>query len=88
MDRSLKSICRGVLRAMATVAGYSVIFTVDNRVKQITMADPNDKVIEEWLVARFGQVQILSRTLLDAKALGMIQLKFGEWFEWAPLARR
>ena len=73
---------------MATVAGYSVIFTVDNRVKQITMADPNDEVIEEWLVDRFGQVQILARTPLDAKALALLRLKFGEWFEWAPLARR
>jgi hypothetical protein len=72
---------------MATIAGYTVLFLVDNRIKQITMADPDDKAIENRLAARYGQIQILSRTPLDAKALGLLELKFGQWVEWAPLAR-
>jgi hypothetical protein len=72
---------------MATIAGYNVLFVIDNRVKQITMSHPDDRVIEEWLADRFGPVHILSRTPLDAKSLGLLELETGQWMEWAPLAR-
>jgi hypothetical protein len=37
---------------MAMIAGYTVLFLVDNRVKQIMMADPDDRTIENKLAAR------------------------------------
>jgi hypothetical protein len=73
---------------MATVAGYSMLFLVDERVKQITIADRDERAIEHWLSTRYGPIKILARTPLDAKALGLMELGFGQWMEWAPLARR
>jgi hypothetical protein len=72
---------------MATIAGYTIFFLVDNLVKQITIADPDDRAIENKLAARYGRIQILSRTSLDATALELLGLKHGQWVEWAPLAR-
>jgi hypothetical protein len=73
---------------MATIAGYNVLFLVDANIRQITMAEPDDRAMEEWLAARYGRVEVMSRSPLDAKTLGLLGLKFGEWLEWAPLARR
>ena len=72
---------------MAMIAGYTVLFLVDNRVKQIMMADPDDRTIENKLAARYGRIQILSRTPLDANALDLLGIKHGQWLEWAPQAR-
>jgi hypothetical protein len=57
---------------MATIAGYSVLFLVDANIKQITMAEPDDRAMEEWLAARYGPVEIMTRIPLDAKALGLL----------------
>jgi hypothetical protein len=53
---------------------------------QITMA-ADEEAIDRLIVERFGEVQVLSRAPLDAKALAVLRLKPGEWLEWVPLAK-
>ena len=69
------------------VAGYSVCFVVEERVKQITMADKHERVIERLIGKKFGKAEILSRAPLDSRAIGLLELKAGEWLEWVPVAR-
>ena len=71
---------------MSTIAGYTICFLSAGRVRLFTMAVSDDSVIDRRIVERFGKVEILSRTPLDAKTLGLLKLKRGEWVEWAPLA--
>ena len=47
------------------------------------MANADDNLVVRALIAHFGKIQILSRTPLDANTLEPLQLKRGEWIEWA-----
>ena len=71
---------------MATIAGYTICFLFAGDVKQLTMANPDDDFIERFLRHRFDNIQILSRTPLDARTLARLKLAPGEWMEWAPVA--
>ena len=63
--------------------GYTICFISDGRVQQVTMANADDNLVVRALIAHFGKIQILSRTPLDANTLEPLQLKRGEWIEWA-----
>ncbi len=67
---------------MATIAGYGICFLSKGRVKQITMALSDDSPIEREIVKLLGEIEVLSRTSLDAKVLGLLKLHRGQWMEW------
>lgn len=71
---------------MSTLAGYTICFACKGVVKQITIAIDDDAESEKRLVAKFGDVEIISRAGVDARALHLLQLKPGEWVEWVPSA--
>ena len=45
---------------MATIAGYTICFLFGGDVKQVTMANPDEGLIEQFLVQRFGNIPIVS----------------------------
>lgn len=73
---------------MSTVAGYTICFACKGVVRQITMAIDDDAQIERRLVARFGEVEIISRAGVNARGLNLLHLKRGEWVEWVPSAKK
>ena len=70
------------------ICGYMIAFVAGGQVKQITMASKDDAAIVDLLAVRFGKVEILSRTGLDARSLQLMKLRPGEWVEWTMMARR
>lgn len=85
--RALRKMSRRTL-TMSTVAGYTICFAGKGVVRQITMALDDDAKIEERLVARFGEIKIISRAGVDARGLHLLRLKPGEWVEWVPSASK
>jgi hypothetical protein len=52
------------------------------------MALADDREIERLLVARFGAIEVISRTPLSGRALQLMQLGPGDWVEWLPFASK
>jgi len=62
---------------MATIAGYGICFLSKGRVRQFTMVLSDDSAIEREIVKLLGEIEVLSRTSLDAKGLGLLKLQRG-----------
>ncbi|MCG2645507.1 MULTISPECIES: hypothetical protein [Bradyrhizobium] len=73
---------------MPTIAGYTFCFVSKGLVRQLTIAMADDIEIERKLVARFGEIEIVSRTPLSGRALQLMRLKDGEWIEWLPFSKK
>jgi Zn-finger domain-containing protein len=52
---------------MSTIAGYTICFTAEGQLRQITVAERDDDAIDRMLRDRFGAVRVLSRMALDSR---------------------
>lgn len=73
---------------MSMVAGYTVCFLRRGEVRQITVATLDEEAIEQLILAKFGESDIVARTRLDARTLEALRLAPGDWLEWIVAARR
>lgn len=73
---------------MSTVAGYTICFTAQGQLRQVTVAERDDDKIEQILQSRFGEIQVLSRMAIDARVLALLDLRRGQWIEWMQMAHR
>jgi hypothetical protein len=71
---------------MSTIAGYTICFTAEGQLRQITVAERDDDAIDRMLRDRFGAVHVLSRMALDSRVLDLLKLRPGDWLEWTPVA--
>jgi hypothetical protein len=67
---------------MATIKGFTIIFVSGTRIRQVTMATTDERFIERQLECP----RSCPAHPLDAKALGLLNLKHGDWLERAPIA--